>query len=158
MLKTLAMACGLTCLLTSCGGIRHYLHTDVPAPAGQQLAPVALTVGESVKAVKHTRGVAIAGGYVEGITIEDPTIAMVRYGIDGNGDRFDPVVRIVGLRPGTTRAAYGNRLGEKPKFAHPNTSKMLPHSFLIHVTDPSRPASFPTRHLLTNRPALDGPS
>lgn len=104
-----ALLLTLPLLLTSCGGITRYVHKDVDIRGGQ-LAPVMLKVGEEKLMLKHTQGIAIVGGYKEGITVEDDSIAQVRYGNGSEADSYSPKAYLIGTKPGTTRAAYTNRL------------------------------------------------
>lgn len=104
-----ALLLALPLLLTSCGGITRYIHKDADLRTGQ-LAPVTLKAGEQKLILKHTQGIAIVGGYKEGISVEDPTIALVRYGNGTQADFYAPKAYLIAKKPGTTRAAYTNRL------------------------------------------------
>lgn len=109
----------LISMLTSCGGVTRYYHRDISTssrtPEGT-LATVTIRAGQEVKFLKHSRGL-MWGGYIEGLAIEDPNIVSLQYGNKGqNGDPFTPLLSIKGLQPGTTRAAYTNRMGEQPNF------------------------------------------
>ena len=55
-------------------------------------------------------------GYKEGVAVEDPSIAEVRDGTEGSDD-WAPTVYLIGLKPGTIRAVYCNRLGDRPDFS-----------------------------------------
>ena len=101
------------CFLSGCGSVQYYQHSKVPAPAGENLTEVTLRIGETVKMVKHTRGIAIGGGYMEGVVLEDPSLVKIRYGKSGGADRFDPLVSMTGVRQGSCWAIYSNRLGSK---------------------------------------------
>lgn len=105
-----ALLLKLPLLLTSCGGITHYVHKDTDIRGGQ-LEPVTLKVGEEKLMLKHTQGIAIVGGYKAGISVEDETIAQVRYGNGSIADSYAPKAYLIGKKPGTTRAAYSNRMG-----------------------------------------------
>lgn len=122
----------LLCLLPGCGGITRYVHRELPDQPGRSLSSVSLDVGESIRILKHTRGIAIGGGYIEGVAIEDPAIVGVLYGRDGQ-DEFAPQVFLKALKPGTTRAVYCNRLGEQPDFSKQLPSVFQSRSFLIQV-------------------------
>ncbi|GAA5495125.1 hypothetical protein Rhal01_01297 [Rubritalea halochordaticola] len=99
----------LPLLLTSCGGITHYVHKDAETRSGQ-MTPVTLKAGEEKLMLKHTQGIAIVGGYKEGISVEDSSIAQVRYGDGSEADSYAPKAYLIGKKPGITRAVYTNRL------------------------------------------------
>ncbi|MFC4992062.1 hypothetical protein [Rubritalea tangerina] len=99
--------------LTGCGGIRYAQHDARAVRSGGELSPVHLEVGGAKKVVTHRQGVALVGGYREGVWLEDESVAEVRYG-DGS-DRFAPEVYLVGKKEGETWAWYGNRLGSAPR-------------------------------------------
>ena len=123
-------------LFTSCGGIKYYKHPTLSKrshPQASPLDPVVLNAGEKVKLLKHTRGMIIGGGYIEGVVIEDPTLVAAHYGKAAKSDRFAPLVTVTGLKSGSTRAVYCNRLGERPNFTQPLPSDFQARSFLIRV-------------------------
>lgn len=121
-------------LLTSCGGVRYYQHAGNVAPQGEVLEPVILRVGETKKVVKHTMGLmSIGGGYIQGVYVQDPSVVSVRYGEDGQGDKFEPLQTISGLKPGVTRAIYGNRLSEAPDSNSSVGGFQSPRSFTVEV-------------------------
>lgn len=107
----------LVFVLTSCGGIRSYLHPNLEKTAESGLAPVVLAVGQELKVLKHGQGIAIVGGYKAGLRVADPSIAEVRYGDGSEEDAFAPVVYLTGVKPGQTRACYVNRLGDGTDFS-----------------------------------------
>lgn len=103
----------LCLLLPSCGGVTYYQHKKLQSRQSVELSPIELAPGQRIKVLRHRRGL-IWGGYIEGLFVEDPSIAQVSYGNPPNGDRFDSKIYLLGLKPGQTRAAYGNRLSESP--------------------------------------------
>jgi len=132
MLKAIPFL-ALVYLLSSCGGITRYYHHDIPTQPGVKLAPVTIQVGQTVKLLKHTHGIIpLGGGYIEGVTIEDPSVVSVKYGKDGS-DLFDPFVYITGRKPGSTRAVYCNRIGKHPNFSRTLDTNFQRESFQIIV-------------------------
>lgn len=109
-------ACSLVFVLTSCGGIRNYLHPESARTAEGGLVPVELVVGQEVKVLKHTQGIAIVGGYKAGLRVADPSIAEVRYGDGSEEDSMAPNVYLTGGKQGETRACYVNRYGGEADF------------------------------------------
>lgn len=107
----LAAAAMLT--LTSCGGIRYYVHQDEAVQqatrSAVELETVELRVGQQLKLLKHSQGIAIIGGYKQGVVVEDTNVVGVQYG-DGTDD-FAAEVYLIGKKVGVTMAGYGNRLG-----------------------------------------------
>ena len=97
------------CLLSSCGTLRYYQHPKALSST-EGLRNLHLKVGQSVKLLRHSSGL-IWGGYIHGVDVEDSTLIDVRYGKGGKGDSFDPLVELVGLKPGSCRVVYSNRLG-----------------------------------------------
>ncbi|NWK57132.1 hypothetical protein HW115_16035 [Verrucomicrobiaceae bacterium N1E253] len=131
----LCLLAGISSLFCSCGGVKYYQHDRTLVKMGKPLPPLRLLVGERIPVVKHTTGVtSIGGGYFTGLFVETPGLVEIKYGPDGRGDRFAPLLSIEGLRPGVTQASYGNRLGEVPDFSSPgSTSNVLGQSFTIEV-------------------------
>lgn len=129
----------LTCLMTSCGSVRHFQHAKVPAPEGKTLSPLTLRVGETRKMVKHTFGLlSIGGGYVQGVSVENSSLVRIDYGKNRQvitGEVFDPYVYITGLKPGKTRAAYDNRLSSSYHFGQENEASSLRLTFVIEVVE-----------------------
>lgn len=121
----------LVLLLTGCGGLTYYAHDRVPSLKEQALPAVTMETGQTIKLLKHSTGF-MWGGYKEGLVVEDPSIAEVRYGADGS-DNWAPTVYLVGLNPGTTRAVYCNRLGERPDFSQGLDRRFQSSSFEVIV-------------------------
>lgn len=133
MKVTIPLLALFSVLLTSCGGLSYYKHPAASQQSAPQLAPVTLRANETIKLLKHSRGIAIVGGYIEGVAIEDTSIARVHYGKENESDRFAPLARLTGISHGSTRAVYCNRLGERPDFTKPLPEDFQRRSFVIHV-------------------------
>ena len=130
MLKTM-ISLFIAFLLTGCGGLTYYAHDDVRSAERSALKTITMRPGQELKMLTHRTGI-MWGGYKEGIVIEDPSIAAIRYGKDGS-DNWAPAVYLIGLKPGRTRAAYCNRLGERPDFGNPLDRKYVDRSFEVIV-------------------------
>ena len=130
MLKKIAPV-ALVLLLTGCGGLTYYAHDEVPSLRGKALSAVTVEAGQTIKLLKHSTGL-MWGGFKEGVVVEDSTIVEVRYGKDGS-DNWAPTVYLIGLKPGTTRAVYCNRLGERPDFSQALDDGFQKHSFEVIV-------------------------
>ena len=122
----------MSCLVAGCGSIRYYQHKGGP-PYSSKLQDVHLKVGQRVKVLKHSSGL-MWGGYIHGVAVEDLSIVEVQYGKDGKGDRWDPLVSLVGVKPGHCRAAYVNRMGDFPDFENgDDLRKNVDGAFTVYV-------------------------
>ncbi|MBT8045422.1 MAG: hypothetical protein KJO79_10765 [Verrucomicrobiae bacterium] len=104
----------MTVCLSGCGGLKRYYHPDPVTDPGETLAPVTISVGDSIRLLKHSRGL-MWGGYIDGVAIENPRVVKIRYGKD-HKNWSDPSLYLIGLKPGVTRAVYCNRIGQQPDF------------------------------------------
>ena len=103
-------------LLSGCGSLRYYQHDKAAVLSGESLGDLRMKVGSRVKLLRHSSGI-MWGGYISGVAVADSSVVSVEYGSKGRGDRWDPEVYLLGLKPGVSAAVYMNRMGGISEFS-----------------------------------------